>query len=102
MPGRQAIGYLYNFLHRGAVLPYQSGFAYEDDPKLKPGLVSHCLCVEAHARAGSGVYDFMAGHAQHKASLGERGPDMLYLLLKRPTAAGSYRPAGPVEEAGCG
>lgn len=84
--GGEAIGYLYNFLYRGTVLSYQSGFAYEADPKLKPGLVSHSLCVEAHAASGGAVYDFMAGEAQHKASLGQRGPAMLYLLLQNPTA----------------
>ena len=83
--GPDVIGYVYNFLYRGHVYAYQSGFHYEDDPKLKPGLVSHCLCIEQHRDAGSTTYDFMAGDARYKANLGEPGPDMLYLLAERPT-----------------
>jgi CelD/BcsL family acetyltransferase involved in cellulose biosynthesis len=83
--GPDVIGYVYNFLYRGHVYAYQSGFHYEYDPKLKPGLVSHCLCIDQHRDAGSTVYDFMAGDARYKSSLGEPGPDMLYLLAERPT-----------------
>ena len=79
------IGYLYNLVYRGHVYQYQSGFRYEGDPRLKPGLVSHCLCIERHLREGSEVYDFMAGDARYKANLGKPGPDMVYLLARRPT-----------------
>jgi CelD/BcsL family acetyltransferase involved in cellulose biosynthesis len=58
---------------------------YEADPRLKPGLVSHALCIQKHVDAGSDVYDFMAGEARYKASLGGPGPDMVYLLAQRPT-----------------
>lgn len=80
-----AIGYLYNFVHRGQAYAYQSGFLFDDDPRLKPGLVSHCLCIEMHRRDGTRIYDFMAGEARYKASLGKPGPDMVYALLQRPT-----------------
>jgi CelD/BcsL family acetyltransferase involved in cellulose biosynthesis len=82
--GDEPIGYLYNFVHRGRVLAYQSGFLYEKDPKLKPGLVSHYLCIERHLQEGAHVYDFMAGESQHKCVLGEPGSDMLDLVLQRP------------------
>lgn len=85
--GEQAIGYLYNFVDRGHVYAYQSGFLFEADPKLKPGLVSHTLCAEMHYRDGTDIYDFMAGAARYKANLGEPGPDMHYVLLQRPTFA---------------
>jgi CelD/BcsL family acetyltransferase involved in cellulose biosynthesis len=83
--GDVAIGYLHNFVHRGQVYAYQSGFLFDDDPRLKPGLVSHCLCIEMHRRDGNQIYDFMAGEARYKASLGTPGPDMVYSLLQRPT-----------------
>ncbi len=83
--GADVIGYLYNLVYRGHVYQYQSGFRYEGDPRLKPGLVSHCLCIERHLREGSEVYDFMAGDARYKANLGKPGPDMVYLLARRPT-----------------
>jgi len=85
--GERVIGYLYNFVYRGTVLAYQSGLAYEDDARLKPGLVAHCLCIDDHVREGDRIYDFMAGEARYKASLGQPGPEMYHLLLQRPTWA---------------
>jgi len=82
--GGDPIGYLYNLVDRGHVYAYQSGFLFDADPKLKPGLVSHTLCIEMHQREGAAIYDFMAGEARYKASLGERGPDMYYVLLQQP------------------
>jgi len=83
--GPEVIGYVYNFVYRGHVYAYQTGFCYEDDARLKPGLVSHCLCIQQHLHSGDDVYDFMAGNARYKANLGEPGPDMLYLLAERLT-----------------
>lgn len=60
MAGEPTIGVLYNFVHDGLVLNHQSGFLYESDNRLKPGLVSLVLSVEdAIARGERG--DFMAG-----------------------------------------
>jgi CelD/BcsL family acetyltransferase involved in cellulose biosynthesis len=83
--GDIAIGYLYNLMFRRRVYSYQSGFLFEADPKLKPGLVSHCLCIEMHEREGDDVYDFMAGANRYKANLGGPGPEMNYVVLRRPT-----------------
>ena len=83
--GDLAIGYLYNFVYRGQVYCYQCGFLFEVDAKLKPGLVSHALCIEDHLRAGLSIYDFMGGDARYKSSLGEPGPDLHYVILQRPT-----------------
>lgn len=85
--GSHVIGYVYNFVYHGHVYAYQTGFHYEEDSKLKPGLVSHCLCIEQHLAGTSRVYDFMAGEARYKSNLGVPGPDMLYLLAARPTVA---------------
>jgi len=83
--GDTPIGYLYNLVYRGQVYSYQSGFRFEDDSKLKPGLVSHCLCIQLHEREGARVYDFMAGENRYKSNLGSPGPDMHYVLLQRAT-----------------
>jgi CelD/BcsL family acetyltransferase involved in cellulose biosynthesis len=83
--GSEDIGYLYNFVHAGRVLSYQSGFHYEADPRLKPGLVSHTMCIERHVRDGAAFYDFLAGDARYKASLGTPGPEMVYLRVERST-----------------
>ena len=81
--GDHVIGYLYNFRYRGRVSAYQSGFNYEADAKLKPGLVSHALAIEAALADGDAVYDFLAGEAQHKRSLGTAATDMLWLTWQR-------------------
>lgn len=84
--GEQPIGYLQNLVGNGRVLSYQSGIDYAHDPKLKPGLICHVVCIEQHLREGAAVYDFMAGAARYKASLGTPGPDLIYRVLERPTA----------------
>jgi CelD/BcsL family acetyltransferase involved in cellulose biosynthesis len=83
--GSFVIGYIYNLLYRGHVYCYLSGFNYEADPRLKPGLVSHSLCISRHLDDGNRVYDLLSGDHRYKASLGRRGPDMVYLLVERPT-----------------
>ncbi|MGD9507055.1 MAG: GNAT family N-acetyltransferase [Geminicoccaceae bacterium] len=83
--GEVPIGYLYNFLYHGRVYYYFSGFRYEADNRLKPGLVSHTLCIERHLARGMDVYDFMAGDNRYKTSLGQPGPRMISVLIERPT-----------------
>jgi CelD/BcsL family acetyltransferase involved in cellulose biosynthesis len=83
--GETILGTLYNFVHRGRVLSYQSGINYEADGKLKPGLICHALCIQRHLDEGAAMYDFMAGEARYKASLGQPGPAMSYWLVARPT-----------------
>ena len=83
--GDDAIGYVYNFIYRSQVYAYLTGIRYEDDSKLKPGLVNHVLCIEAHLAEGAAIYDFMAGDNRYKANLGAPGPDMFYFVAQRPT-----------------
>ncbi len=81
--GEYAFGWLYNFVYRGDVLFYLSGFRAEADNRLKPGLVTHALAIERHLQAGMDVYDFMGGTNRYKTNLGEPGPDILSLALQR-------------------
>jgi CelD/BcsL family acetyltransferase involved in cellulose biosynthesis len=81
--GDQTIGYLYNFVHNGTVYGYQSGFRYDEDPKRKPGLVTHYLAIERNLDQGAAIYDFMAGYGQHKRSLSNATRDMTWLVLQR-------------------
>lgn len=84
--GGEPIGYVYNLIVRGHVLAFVTGFRLEDDPHLKPGLVSHALCIQHHADAGARLYDFMAGAYRYKANLGRPGPDVVYVQMQRRTA----------------
>ncbi|MGI9436122.1 MAG: GNAT family N-acetyltransferase, partial [Geminicoccaceae bacterium] len=69
----EPIGFLYNFLYRNKVYYYFSGFRFEDDNRLKPGLVCHSLSIERHLNSGMDAYDFMAGEQRYKSELGEPG-----------------------------
>ena len=65
------IGILYNFVYRGRMLAYQSGFAYRpQESAIKPGLTCHHLAVRAATEHGLDVYDFLAGEDRYKRSLG--------------------------------
>jgi len=89
--GSTDIGYLYNLVWKGWVYAYQSGFHYERDNRLKPGLVSHCLAVEHALSCGHSVYDFMAGARQHKASLSTNQDHLYWIVIRRPTGVARLR-----------
>lgn len=80
--GGQPIGYVYNLMRNGRVLAYQTGIAFEDDARLKAGLVCHALCIQRHLDEGAAIYDFMAGDARYKRSMARPGPDMVYCTLE--------------------
>jgi len=66
----QPVGYLYNFVWRGRVLNYQSGFAYENDNRIKPGMVSHVLAIEDTSRRG--ILRFHGRQHRPQGAAGER------------------------------
>jgi len=68
--GNHTLGYLYNFVYRGRVIFYQSGFHYGLLGKHdRPGMVCHALAIEHQLQAGHLLYDFAAGDYRYKASL---------------------------------
>jgi CelD/BcsL family acetyltransferase involved in cellulose biosynthesis len=79
--GDRTVGILYNFVHRGHVFNYQSGFFYEDDGRLKPGLVSHVLSIEDSLLRGEASYDFGAGPAGHKPRLANAQRAMTWIAV---------------------
>ena len=80
----EPIGYLYNFLYRSRIYYYFSGFRFEADNRLKPGLVCHSLCIDRHLAAGMDIYDFMGGEQRYKAELGDPGPRIVSFAVQRP------------------
>jgi CelD/BcsL family acetyltransferase involved in cellulose biosynthesis len=68
--GDQVVAIIYNFIHRKTICFYLGVFKADDDKKLKPGLLSHTLCIEQYQKAGFDYYDFMGGDEQYKAQLG--------------------------------
>jgi CelD/BcsL family acetyltransferase involved in cellulose biosynthesis len=82
--GDEVVGYLYNFVKSGHVYFYQSGFKYTEDPKFRPGLVCHYLAVMHNLKAENHVYDFLAGPARYKQSLGTADVGMYWIALQKP------------------
>jgi hypothetical protein len=78
---------LYNFVHDCRVLNYQSGFLYESDGRLQPGLVSHVLSIEDSIARGEHGYDFLAGPGGHKSHLANRERVMKWIATGRESAA---------------
>lgn len=83
--GAADVGYLYNFVHGGKAYSFQSGFAYEEDARFKPGLVCHRLAVEDYRRRGLSEYDFLAGDARYKRSLANAQRTLCWTTLYRDT-----------------
>lgn len=81
--GEQTVGYIYNFLNEGKVHFYQSGFAYEEDSKIKPGLVTHYLAAQDYWKRGFIEYDFMAGDARYKKSLAKSSRTLYWTWVDR-------------------
>lgn len=82
--GGAPFAYQYNFVKAGRVYFYLAGLSYEDDPKIKPGLVSHALCVQQHLDEGACYYDFMGGAARYKESLAQPAADLVVVAYQRP------------------
>ncbi len=83
--GGETIGVLYNFIERGLVMNYQSGFRYAADNQLAPGFVAHSMAADAYRAAGFGAYDLLAGDAGYKRRLGAPGERLVTLSLTRAT-----------------
>jgi CelD/BcsL family acetyltransferase involved in cellulose biosynthesis len=89
------IGYLYNFVHGGVVLNYQSGFVAAAMPHHKPGLVCHTLAIDQYRARGVRKYDLLAGSQRYKTTLAPGGGQELYwfTLYRRRSLSGVVRVA---------
>ncbi|MGI9305294.1 MAG: GNAT family N-acetyltransferase [Gammaproteobacteria bacterium] len=81
--GGEPFGYLYNFVFRGKVYNYQSGFVYGDNAHLKPGMVSHYKAIQYNLQQGLTAYDFLMGDHRYKRSLATTEREMLWLILQK-------------------
>jgi hypothetical protein len=81
--GNTPIGYIHCLVRGGWIGSYLSGFAFEADNKVKPGLVSFYLYIEHKLREGGEVIDFLAGDHRYKTSLGQPGPNMYWFRVQQ-------------------
>jgi CelD/BcsL family acetyltransferase involved in cellulose biosynthesis len=83
--GEQVLGYLYNFLYRGRVSAYQTGFDYlSATPHQKPGLTCHHLAIEMYLNEGASQYDFLAGGDRYKLSMATGTQTLHWIEIRRP------------------
>jgi len=80
--GEAPIGYIHCLVRDGWFGSYLSGFAYEADNKVKPGLVSFYLYIEEKLKSSGDIFDFLAGDHRYKTSLGEPGPNMYWFRVQ--------------------
>jgi hypothetical protein len=80
--GDSPIGYIHCLVRGGWIGSYLSGFAYESDNKVRPGLVSFYLYIEHKLKSGGQVFDFLAGDHRYKMSLGQPGPMMYWFRVQ--------------------
>jgi CelD/BcsL family acetyltransferase involved in cellulose biosynthesis len=77
------LGCVYGFVERGRLLFYQSGLASFQDNKLRPGLVTHALCMQAAADHGLVAYDFLPGESRYKVELSNCSEDVVWATARR-------------------
>jgi len=86
--GKKVVGYLYHLVYRDCLYFIQSGMAYHDDNRLKPGLVCHALSVQRCLERGYHSYDFLGGepHAvRYKRSMSTDRNILYWAQLPAPT-----------------
>ena len=82
--GQVTIGVLLNFVQKGKVYFFQSGFNYSQEGHLKPGLVTHACAIRHCLDQGSEEYDLLAGDAQYKRSLAKDQRPLAWMVFARP------------------
>lgn len=82
--GERTLGVLYNFRYRGRIYNYQSGIRYDDDNRLKPGLMCHAETVAFNAADGGQSYELLAGNSRYKRNLATGSRRLTWVRLQKP------------------
>jgi CelD/BcsL family acetyltransferase involved in cellulose biosynthesis len=81
--GSQPVGLLQNFVWKGKVYFYQSGFQYQEDRRYKPGLMTFVYTIQHYLEAGYDSFDFLAGESQYKRMLTNDGATLFWVVLQQ-------------------
>ena len=84
MSGDTVIAVLYYLVHQQTVSFYLHGLKYENNKKLKPGLVAHALATQYFIDTGMHYYDYMGGYSQYKTQLAQASEEMSTLRIQKP------------------
>lgn len=82
--GSTTIAVMYYHIVDKRVFFYLHGLKYDNDSKLKPGLVAHSLASQYYLEAGMDTYDYMGGYSQYKLQLAERIEDLVTVFIQKP------------------
>lgn len=87
--GDDDLGYIYNLVYAGWCGFYLGGFRFEDDNKLKPGMVCFALALQQHLDETPlprpvDAFDFLAGDQRYKTNLATRQPGLVWFDVQRP------------------
>lgn len=82
--GDRKIGILYYQVYEKTVYFYLQGLKQEQNPKLKPGLVSHAMACQYFLELGINFYDYMGGYSQYKEQLAEHKTDLVSICIQQP------------------
>ena len=77
------VGCLYNFVYRGRVYYYQSGFNYALYRRSKPGLLTHVEAIVYNARQDYSTYEFLGGRSQYKMSLSTDAFELAWVRVQQ-------------------
>jgi CelD/BcsL family acetyltransferase involved in cellulose biosynthesis len=80
------LGCIYNLLEDGHVMSYLQGLAMTTDAKIKPGFVSHALCMQACFDRGLTEYDLLPEARGYKLELSNGTRDLVSGRVQRPRA----------------
>jgi CelD/BcsL family acetyltransferase involved in cellulose biosynthesis len=78
------LGCLYSFIERGNVFSYQLGLARFADNKMKPGFVTHALCMQDSYARGFSDYNFLADASSWKRELATTERQLVWAVATRP------------------
>ncbi len=86
--GGRVVGCLYGFVEDGAALFYQSGLMASADNRVRPGLVTHALAMQACLDRGLDLYDFLGGESRYKLELATGSRELVSARVPRATVRG--------------
>lgn len=81
--GNKTIGCIYNFVWNGCVYFYQSGFNYDSDQRLKPGLLTFHEAINFNVLQGHQSFDFLGGDSKYKNSLATNKNQLAWVRVQK-------------------
>jgi hypothetical protein len=79
----RTVACLYSLVEERVAFFYQGGIAEEDNPKVRPGLLAHALCMRACLERGVREYDFLAPATRYKEQLSTAERTLCWGTLRR-------------------